>query len=397
MIRISNMKRLIFFPLILLILLSGCGGHKADKNSFVISGKFMNAKRDSVYLKELTLYSMKSIDSAVVNEEGEFSFKVKPKELAFYIVKIKKDNFITLLIDKGETIDLTADARQLARTYTVSGSVGSDKVKELKKLTIFYDDKLDSITQVYLNSKKKDNYAEIKASIDSTFKKIFFDYKNSLKDFINKNTGSLASIIALYQQFGRQEVFKAYDKDDFAYFEKLDNALIAAYPDNPHSQDLHKRVADYKKVKAEQELAESKLAIGAVAPDFTLETPDGKSVSLSSFKGQNVLIDFWASWCAPCRLENKNLLKIYNKFKGKNFTILGVSLDKEIDAWKAAIKIDKRTWTEVSDLHVWSSPIVKLYDVQEIPCTFLLDKDGKIVAKKLRGDSLAAKVAELVK
>jgi peroxiredoxin len=392
------MKRILFIlPLVLVIIFSGCGGHKADKNTFIINGKLTNAKRDSVYLKELTLYSMKSIDSTVVNEEGEFAFKVKPKEIAFYIIKIKKDNFITLLVDKGETIYLTADARQLARTYTVSGSVGSDKVKELKKLTIFYDDKLDSITHVYLDSKKKDNYAEIKTSIDSTFKQIFLDYKNSLKEFIGKNTGSLASIIALYQQFGRQEVFKAYDKDDFVYFQKLDNALIAAYPDNPHSQDLHKRVADYKKIKAEQELAESKLAIGAVAPDFTLETPDGKSVALSSFKGQNVLIDFWASWCAPCRKENKNIVNIYNKFKGNNFTILGVSLDKEIDAWKAAIKVDKRTWTEVSDLHVWSSPVVKLYDVQEIPCTFLLDKDGKIVAKKLRGDSLVKKVAELVK
>jgi peroxiredoxin len=392
------MKRIIFIlPLILVILFSGCGGHKADESSFVIRGKLSNTKRDSVYLKELTLYSMRSIDSTVVNEDGDFYFKVKPKEIAFYIVKIKKDNFITLLIDKGETIDITADVRQLARTYTVSGSVGSDKVRELKKQMMFYDDKLDSITHVYLNSKKKDNYAEIKSSIDSTFKQIFVDYKNSLKNFIDKNTSSLASIIALYQMFGRQEVFKAYDKDDFAYFQKLDKSLIATYPDNPHSQDLHKRVADYNKVKAEQELAESKLAIGAVAPDFTLETPDGKSVSLSSFKGQNVLIDFWASWCAPCRKENKNLVNIYNKFKGKNFTILGVSLDKEIDAWKAAIKVDKRTWTEVSDFHVWTSPVVKLYDVQEIPYTILLDKDGKIVAKKLRGDSLATKVAELLK
>lgn len=285
------MKRILYiFSLIVTVLFSGCGGNKADRNSFVIRGKLTNTKRDSVYLKELTLYSMKGIDSTVVNEDGDFYFKVKPKEIGFYIIKIKKDNFITLLIDKGETVDVSADVRQMARTYMVSGSIGSSLTRELKNRMIFYDDKLDSITHVYLNSKKKDNYAAIKASIDSTFKKIFVEYKNSLKDFIDKNTNSLAGIIALYQQFGRQEVFKASNKEDFAYFTKLDNELITAYPDNPHSQDLHKRVADYKKIKAEQELAESKLAIGAIAPDFTLETPEGKSVSLSSFKGQYVQI-----------------------------------------------------------------------------------------------------------
>jgi len=392
------MRKIIYtLPIILAVLMMGCGGNKADENSFVIKGKLTNTKKDSIYLEKLTIKEMAGIDSAVVSEEGEFHFKVKPKEIGFYILKLKKNNFLTLLINKGETVEIIADAKQLQKTYIVSGSKGSEQIKELNDHLQANYTKVDSLSRIYNDSKESPDILKIKASLDSTYKEIFFDQKNFLKNFIDKNTGSLACLIAIYQQFGREPLFNVSNKTDFAYFEKLDKALITAYPDNQHSQDLHKRVTEIKRMEAEKQSAENKLAVESEAPDFKLKTPDGKLVSLSSLKGKFVLIDFWASWCAPCRQENPNMVKLYKEYKDKDFTILGVSLDKDKDSWINAIKTDKLIWTQISDLKYWDSPVVKLYNVQSIPYSILIDEEGKIIAKGLRGEELAKKIKEVVK
>jgi peroxiredoxin len=139
------------------------------------------------------------------------------------------------------------------------------------------------------------------------------------------------------------------------------------------------------------------VAIGAIAPDFTQNDVNGTPVSLSSFKGKYVLIDFWASWCGPCRAENPTVVKAYNKFKSKNFTIIGVSLDKPEGKadWLAAIKNDGLNWTQVSDLKFWSNEVALQYAVQSIPHNFLLDPTGKIIAKDLRGNDLDKKLTEI--
>ncbi|HVF95690.1 MAG TPA: TlpA disulfide reductase family protein [Flavisolibacter sp.] len=137
-------------------------------------------------------------------------------------------------------------------------------------------------------------------------------------------------------------------------------------------------------------------AVGTEAVDFVQNDVNEKPVSLSSFKGKYVLIDFWASWCRPCRIENPNVLKVYNKFKNKNFTVLGVSLDQQKDAWVKAIEKDKLTWTHVSDLQFWNNAAAQLYKVQSIPQNFLVDPQGKIVAKDLRGEDLEKKLCEFI-
>lgn len=136
-------------------------------------------------------------------------------------------------------------------------------------------------------------------------------------------------------------------------------------------------------------------AVGTDALDFTQADINGKPVSLSSFKGKYVLLDFWASWCKPCRQENPNVVKVYNKFKDKNFTILGVSLDQSKDAWVKAIQSDKLTWNHVSDLKYWENAVAQMYHIQSIPGNFLIDPNGKIIARDLRGEDLEKKLCEL--
>jgi len=140
-----------------------------------------------------------------------------------------------------------------------------------------------------------------------------------------------------------------------------------------------------------------KLAIGQIAPDITLNNPEGLPVSLSGLKGKYVLIDFWASWCGPCRQENPNVVKLYNKFKNKNFEIFGVSLDKEKDSWVKAIEKDGLTWVHVSDLQSWNSAGGRAYQINSIPATYLIDPQGKILAKNLRGKDLERQLEKILK
>lgn len=154
---------------------------------------------------------------------------------------------------------------------------------------------------------------------------------------------------------------------------------------------------DKNKQEALRNVENKHLEEGQLAPNFSQKDPNGKDISLSSFRGKYVLVDFWASWCGPCRRENPYVVKAYERFKDKNFTILGVSLDNSKDAWLKAIKADKLTWTHVSDLKGWKNEVAVLYSVRSIPTNYLLDPDGRIIAKNLRGSDLEKVLAEHLK
>lgn len=246
--------------------------------------------------------------------------------------------------------------------------------------------------------------------------KVTDDLKKQLQELV-RNTPR--------EQQNSKEFEEQYDK----LYEQLDKkqkeinlAFLKAHPDSWLCLDLIRQVGGYqpdvkeiepmfnalservRNTKAGKEFADNlvklhKTAIGEMAPDFTQNDPDGKPVKLSDFRGKYLLVDFWASWCGPCRMENPNVVKTYNEFKDKNFTILGVSLDRENgrDAWLKAIEKDQLTWHHVSDLKFWNNEAAKLYMVRAIPDNFLIGPDGRIVARGLRGDKLREKLAELIK
>ncbi len=136
--------------------------------------------------------------------------------------------------------------------------------------------------------------------------------------------------------------------------------------------------------------------VGKTVPELVMQDVNGKDVSISSFRGKYVLIDFWASWCGPCRMENPNVVKAFNEFKGKNFTVLGVSLDKDKDSWKKAIAQDHLTWTQMSDLKYWNSQAVETFGFQGIPFNVLVDPSGKVIAQELRGEDLDSKLKQVL-
>lgn len=223
---------------------------------------------------------------------------------------------------------------------------------------------------------------------------------------LSQNTNEMMRIQQEYRNL--EDSAKSYEKN-FVFVNR--NTILAPYfslnyLNQPGQEDLLKSIYDtltpaVKKSFFGTKMGDmissmSKTSIGAAAPDFTQNDQEGKPVSLSSLRGQYVLVDFWASWCQPCRQENPNIVNAYNAYKDKGFTIIGVSLDQDTAAWKKAIVADKLTWTHVSDLKYWDNAAAKTYGIRSIPASFLLDKEGKIIAKDLRGEALAAKLAELM-
>ena len=245
------------------------------------------------------------------------------------------------------------------------------------------EDKLNAIKQEYQQAPaSKKNDPTFQAAIEKRYSDEMNEVKKVMGNFVSKHPNSYISLIVLSELLGSDPEIET-------------SVIISLY------QNLSESI---KKTDLGQKLgvhilSKNQTAIGAVAPDFTQKDPAGKSVKLSDFRGKYVLIDFWASWCAPCRQENPNVVKAYAQFKNKNFEILGVSLDNPNarTAWLNAIEKDKLTWTQVSDLQGWKNQAAVLYGVESIPQNYLIDPNGVIIAKNLRGENLIRTLSNVLK
>jgi thiol-disulfide isomerase/thioredoxin len=379
-------NRFILF-LVLTLIIIGC------KNSFImISGKLDNpVKGEYLYLDELKANELVTIDSLKISEDGRFSFKTEATLPTFYMLKTNNNNFFTTLIEPGEKLRIEAMYDSLNYPSSVSGSKGTEKMIEYNKALKNTVSKLMSLNEIYSQNSDSPDLPKVVLALDSMAQQYLKEINIYTKKYIDANIKSLISLVALYQQVAPQ-VYVLDPVKDISYFLKVDSSLYSQFPQSAPVISLHEQV----QTLISKTGATALLKAGDVAPEISLPSADGKVVTLSSTRGSIVLLDFWASWCNPCRIENPNLVNAFNKYRGKGFRIYQVSLDKTKEEWLKGIEDDNlNQWIHVSDLKYWNSVVVPLYKIEGIPYNLLLDNKGKIIATNLRGQALQEKLAEL--
>ncbi|RDB04939.1 TlpA disulfide reductase family protein [Runella aurantiaca] len=345
---------------------------------FTISGTAKNLQpNDKVYLEIAGTQPLVRIDSSKVGPDKRFTFKRKElDEGTVYQLNLANAQRVIVLIEGGETIEITADGTEKGASK-VSGSQNNDYYQQLIGMYKEMNEKSQKWQEEYAQAEQKKDSKKI-AKIQQDFEAASQGFTGKVKSMIPEMGTSLVALFAT--NFLNPEV-------DFATIDALAKRFEAERPTMKQAQVF---VGNAKRMRGIQ--------IGDAAPEITLNSTQDKPVSLSSLKGKIVLIDFWASWCGPCRQENPNVVRVYNRFKDKGFEIFSVSLDRDKAAWLKAIEKDGLIWpSHVSDLKYWQSIAAQTYGVNAIPATFLLDKDGKVIDKNLRGAALEKKLEELLK
>ncbi len=256
---------------------------------------------------------------------------------------------------------------------------------------------LSGLRSIYLKSLGTPELPVVMDRLDSIAQIYLTEINFYTKKYIDQNLNSLVSLVALYQQVAPGE-YILHPEKDLKYFQKVDSSLMLNYPDYEPVKSLHEQVQEMASVTTAGQEISPVSGENLLAPEISLQNPDGDTIKLSSTRGNVVLLDFWAAWCPPCRAENPNLVIAYNLWHSKGFQIYQVSLDKTREEWLRGIKDDHlEKWIHVSDVKYWNSAVVTTYRIESIPTNFLLDREGKIIATNLRGETLQTKLAELFK
>ncbi|OJJ14474.1 hypothetical protein BKI52_42595 [marine bacterium AO1-C] len=308
-----------------------------------INGKVSNpsqAKTVMLYQIDFENNKHSNIGNFKIDHQGNFKIETGGGEELYQLYVGSK--LVWLALMPGEKVDVIHNEKN---EFTVNGSKSTNELRAFEAFYKKWEGKLSKI-----------------------------EFKLRLQKFVDKMVTPLAV-------YGSKSYW--YNEDD-DFFEKTTKRLLSIDKDCKSTQRM---VGALKRLK--------KVTLGAIAPEISLENPQGQVINLTSLRGKYVLVDFWASWCKPCRAENPAIVNAFQKYKNKGFTVYGVSLDRKKAPWLKAIKKDHLNWTHVTDFKFWSTPVAKTYSVSQLPSNFLLDPSGKIIAKSLKGKALEKKLAEI--
>ena len=381
-----------FTIITVLLLLWSCTG---EEKGFTVSGELRNAAGQMVYLEEMTSSDLIPVDSSMCDSSGSYILRGISAEPRFYALHTRSGDYVYLLARTGEQISLSGDALDLPGTYHVEGSDESRLIRELTSEQNRTMESIRRLSKIFNDSLQSPDFENIKAGLDTVYESIINAQREFTLLFIEENLHSQASLMALYQQIGPRH-YLLDPEEDFRYFAMVDSSLNMLYPESDAVQDLHRQVEELRQKREMEILSASRLGIGAEVPEIALPSPEGDTILLSSLRGKIVLLDFWASWCAPCRHENPNLVINHKKYRDKGFEIYQVSLDRSKSAWIKGINDDKLDWVHVSDLKYWNSIVVPVFNIQGIPMNYLIDREGRIMAHNLRGGQLGSKLEEIL-
>ncbi|WP_372773682.1 thioredoxin-like domain-containing protein [Mangrovibacterium sp.] len=381
------MRKLGFFLLAIATLVVACN----DSSKYTIKGRISNAEDNYIYLDELKVSTTETVDSVLVDRDGTFSFEGDVSYPTFLLLRLDPNNFITLLVDSAEQIEVMGDAANFSRSYSVSGSQGSLYVQQLNQQLSRTKHQLDSIRSLQISFRNDPDFAEKKKQWDQVYYEVRQNQVEYSQKFVAENAFSMANVLALYQKFDDD----TYVIQDIQSLKLAASALNSFYPESEHVKALY---GNTLKLMQEERTAKIKQLVderGVNSPDIVLPNSDGKEIAISSLQGKYVLLQFWSAMDRGSRILNPVLVEAYKKYKSKGFEIYQVSVDENRYEWLDAIDQDKLSWINVGDMK-GSYHAVTNYNVTQVPTNYLLDKEGRIIAKDLKGPNLDKMLGELL-
>ena len=359
-----------------------CQGDKKETpkgNPVTISGKVGFPQKDQwiVFAELRPDNSVIKRDSVQVKEDFTYTKTVMVPEPAFYQINFFNQQLVNVILNKTN-LEVNVDGNAPSGFAEIKGSAEHEFMNEVRQRLNAQQNNpaVAALEAEFQQAVQQQNEKKI-TELQERYLEISRASTDSLADFVRKQPASLAVM----------EVLRANLLDADEYYDLYRDAAEKLKAELPNSPYISEFIARVKAMEA--------TAVGQLAPEISLPTPEGKVISLSSLRGQYVLVDFWAKWCGPCRRENPNVVKAFNKYKDKGFTVFGVSLDRIREDWVKAIQEDGLTWTHVSDLKYFESQAARDYNINAIPFSLLLDREGKIIAKNLRGAALEKKLEEV--